>query len=171
MSNRIEDERVYITKLNALKESLGAAAGAIKFHIRTLTLDDSLTDADTSQAIDISLDDDGNAFPAQARPLSAHTLVVTPVGGTSLSALTVQIGDAADPDEMLTATDLFGDARNSWTDAGGVGTFGRLEAAAYVPLATYTSTGANMSAVTGRVAHVIAYYKMLSPYVDGYVAT
>lgn len=169
MSHRIEDERVYLTKLNALKESLGAAAGAIKFHVRTLVLDTALTDADTSQAVNIATDDDGNTFPANARPISAHTLVVAPIAGTGISALTVQIGDAADPDEMHVATDLFGDARNSWTDAPGVAAAWRLEGTAYVPLAQYDSTGGNVAAVTGTVVHVIAYYKMLSPYVDGYV--
>lgn len=169
MSNRIEDERVYITKLNALKESLGAAFAGIKFHVRTLTLDTALTDADTSQAVSIAADDDGNTFPANARPISAHTLVVAPIAGTGIAALTCQIGDAADPDEMLVATDLFGDARNSWTDAPGTATAWRLEGTAYVPLATYDSTGGNVAAVTGTVVHVISYYKLLSPYVDGYV--
>jgi hypothetical protein len=70
---------------------------------------------------------------------------------------------------MLVSTDLFGDARNSWTDAPGVAAAMRLEATAYAPLATYGSTGGNVAAVTGTVVHVIAYYKMLSPYVDGYV--
>jgi hypothetical protein len=169
MPYRIEDERVYLTKLNALRESLGAAAGAIKFHVRTLVLDTALTDADGSQAVSIALDDDGRAFPANARPLSAHTLIVAPIGGAGITALTVQIGDAADPDEMLVATNIFGTARNAWTDAPGVGAFGRLEGTAYVPLAQYDSTGGNVAAVTGTVVHVIAYYKMLNPYIDGYV--
>lgn len=170
MSERIESKRVYLTKLNALRDSLGAAAAGIKFHVRTLVLDSALTDADGSQAVSIATDDDGNAFPANARPISAHTLVAEPIAGTGISALTVQIGDAGDPDEMLVETDLFGDARNSWTDAPGTATAWRLEGTAYVPLATYNSTGGNVAAVTGTVVHVIAYYKLGSPFVDGYSA-
>lgn len=165
-SSLIEADSIVYSKLNALKASLGAACAGIKFHVRTLNLDSALTDADTSQAVSIQADDAGNNFPANARPISAHTLVKRAIGGASISALTVQIGDAADPDEMLTATDLFGDALNSWTDAPGVATAWRLESG-YVPTAQYDSTGANVSAVTGEVIHVITYYKMPSPFVDG----
>lgn len=160
------EDRIYLTKLNALKESLGAACAGIKFHVCTLDLDAVLTDADTSQAVSIQADDAGTNFPANARPISAHTLVRTPVAGTSLSALTVSIGDSNDPDELLDDTDLFGEAANSWTDVPGVYTPWTLESG-YVPLATYNSTGANMNAISGVVVHVIAYYKMGSPFVDG----
>lgn len=160
------EDRIYLTKLNALKESLGAACAGIKFHVRTLDLDAVLTDADTSQAVSIQADDAGTNFPANARPISAHTLVKTPVAGASLSALTVSIGDSNDPDELLDDVDLFGDAVNSWTDVPGVYAPWTLESG-YVPLATYNSTGANMNAISGVVVHVIAYYKMGNPFVDG----
>lgn len=159
---RIEDEAVYLTKINALKESLGAACAGIKLHIVTLVLDSALTDADTSQAVSLATDDDGNAFPANARPISAHTVVKLGIGGSGISALTAQIGDAADPDEMMVATDLFGDAVGSYVDAPGVATALRLEAA-YSPQVQYDSTGGNVSAVTGTVVHIIAYYKLGNP--------
>lgn len=167
MSLRLADDQIYIAKLNALKASLGAAFAGIKFHVRTLVLDTALTDADTSQAVSIATDDDGVAFPANARPISAHTIVARPIGGALISALTVQIGDAGDPDEMLVATDLFGDAINSFTDAPGTATAWRLEGTAYVPTAQYDSTGANVSVVTGTVVHVIAYWKLDNPLIDG----
>lgn len=165
--SRIDDNAVYITKLNALKASLGAPFANVKFHVRTLDLSTALSDADGSQAVSIQADDAGANFPAQARLLGAGTLVKTPVAGTSLSALTVTLGDAGAATELMTATDLFGDAANSWSTAAGAATFGQLEAAGYVPLATYASTGANVADVTGVVVHVIAYWTMQNPFSDG----
>lgn len=160
---RTDDDQVYLTKLNALKMSLGAACAGIKFHVRTLDLSTALSDADGSQAVSIQANDAGVNFPANARLLGAGTIVKTPVGGTSLTVLTVTIGDAGAATELMTATDLFGDAINSFSQAPGAHTFGQLEAAGYVPLATYASTGANVADVTGVVVHVIAYWLMENP--------
>lgn len=161
--SRIDDEKLYITKLNALKASLGAAFAGIQFHVRTLDLSTALTDADGSQAVSIQADDQGRNFPANARLLGAGTVVKTPVAGTSLSALTVTLGDAGAATELMTATDLFGDAINSFSQAPGAATFGQLEAAGYVPIATYASTGANVADVTGVIVHVIAYWLLENP--------
>lgn len=164
---RNPDDSIYLTKLNALKMSLGAACAGIKFHIRTLDLSTALTDADGSQAVSIQANDAGVNFPANARLLGAGTIVKTPVAGTGLSALTVTLGDAGAATELMTATDLFGDAVNSFSQAPGAATFGQLEAAGYVPLATYASTGANVADITGVIVHVIAYWLLENPFVDG----
>lgn len=161
------EDRIFLTQLNALKMSLGAACAGIKFHVRTLDLSTALSDADGSQAVSIQANDAGVNFPANARLLGAGTVVKQAVAGTSLSALTVTIGDAAAATELMTATDLFGDAVNSFSQAPGAHTFGQLEAAGYVPLATYASTGANVADVTGIVVHVIAYWLLENPFVDG----
>jgi hypothetical protein len=158
------DESLRISKLNALKDSLGAAASGLKYHVRTLVLDSALTDGDTAQSIDIADDDDGNAFPANARPLQAYAIPVGEVAGTT--TLTLAIGDAANPDELMEETDLVALDPQDWIDAPGA-YVALTNEAAYAPIADFVSTGANVSAATGTVVCVIVYWKLGNPFSDG----
>lgn len=165
---RLEDDEILITKLNALKASLGAAFAGLQFHVRTLTLDSALTDADTAQTISIAADNDGNTFPANARPLAAYVYQHSAIAGTSISALTVAIGDAGNTDELFEETDIVATAAGSWLDFPGAYSPLTLEASAYVPVADFVSTGANVAAVTGTITCVIVYWKLANPFADGF---
>ncbi|MBK6920515.1 MAG: hypothetical protein IPH07_24150 [Deltaproteobacteria bacterium] len=165
---RIDDDQILITKLNALKASLGAAFAGLQFHVRTLTLDSALTDADTAQTISIADDNDGNAFPANARPLAAYVYQHSAIAGTAISAVTVSIGDAGNSDELFAATDIFATAAGDWLDFPGAYTPLTLEATAYVPVADFVSTGGNVAAVTGTITCVLVYWKLANPFTDGF---
>ena len=162
------DDSLRISKLNALKDSLGAAASGLKFHVRTLVLDSALTDADTAQTIDISEDDDGAAFPANARPFAAYAIPVGSIAGTSVTTCTIAIGDAGNTDELLEETDLVALDPQDWIDAPGAYTPFTLEGTAYVPVADFVTTGGgNVAAVTGTVVCVVVYWKLGNPFADG----
>lgn len=154
----IDDSRVQITSYDALKAGLGALP------IRTFkfTLEPSdLTAAATTEAVDISTDDEGRAFPANAYVIGASIDGQVAMTGGSVSALTVQIGDTADPNELLTATSVF--TATGWAHAPGVYTPMTLEAA-YAPEALVTATGANVDQVTaGRAVLYIYYVKPEDP--------
>ena len=156
----LDDDDIFLSKLNALKASLGAAAAGIKFHVYTATLDTALTDADTSQDLDIATDDAGAAFPANARPITGYVYQLTAVDGCT--TLTVALGDVGNPDELFEETDLVAQAALDWIDAPGAYTPWTLEAA-YAPIAQYVSTGTNVNAATGRVRHVIVYWQLTKP--------
>lgn len=164
------DSSLRITKLNALKDSLGAAASGLKFHVRTLVLDSALTDADTAQAVSILEDDDGNEFPDNARPLQAYAIPVGQIAGTAISAVTVAIGDAGNTDELMEETDLVPLNPQAWIDAPGA-YVPLTNEADYQPIADFVSTGGNVAAVTGTLICVIAYWKLGNPFVDGTAGT
>lgn len=154
----LEDDQIFLTKLNALRDSLGAAASGLKFHVRTLVLDSALTDADTAQTISIAADDLGATFPANARPLAAYAYPLTATAG--VTSLTIAIGDAANTDELLEETNLVATAAGTWIDSPGVYAAFQLEAAAYVPVADFVSTGGNVAAATGTVRCIVVYWKL-----------
>jgi hypothetical protein len=162
------DTSLRIRKLNALKDSLGCAASGLKYHVRTLVLDSALTDADTAQTISIADDDDGNAFPANARPIAAYAIPIGPIAGTAVDTLTIAIGDAGNTDELLEETDLVALDPQDWIDAPGAYTAWSLEASAYVPVADFVATGGgNVAAATGTVVCVVVYWKLGNPFVSG----
>ena len=118
-----------------------------RWHEVTITHAD-LTDADTSQAIDLATDDNGNAFPVDCQIVGAFIRVDTDFSGGSVSALTCQVGDAGDPDELITATSVFTGASNvKPLSANGAAGLPRWEAA-YAPEALFTSTTDNLVNLT-----------------------
>lgn len=154
MTTKLNDTAVKFSSYDALK----AGYGAMPIRTFKVTIDTSdLTDAATSQAVSLGTDDAGNSFPANARVIGATCHVLTAFAGGSVSALTMQVGDAADPNELLVATDM---TATGFTDAPGVYTPWTLEATAYAGLATFTSTDDNLDALTaGKVEVYIHYFK------------
>ena len=130
----------------------------IRYHVVTVTHAD-LTDADTSQDIDLATADNGDAFPANAWILERYLVVGTDFSGGSVSALTCQVGDAADPDELLLATSVFtGAANNVPLASNGAAGYGRWEAA-YAPIARFTSTTDNLVNLTAGSVSIVIVYK------------
>lgn len=65
-------------------------------------------------------------------------------GGGDTTGLTVELGDAGDPNELLVAGDVVALAASVWSTLGAVPTkYGQftLEATAYAPIVTFTPTG------------------------------
>lgn len=135
----------------------------IQWHKKTLTHAD-LTDADGSETEDVSVDDNGAEIPDGSYIIGAGVKLITPFSGGTVSAITVQVGDAGDPDELVTASDIFtGVAAGTWIQTGG----------AYVPMtresdyavaAVFTVTGDNAVNLTAGALQVwVAYVRLSDP--------
>jgi hypothetical protein len=106
--------------------------------------------AATTQVIslDDTFEDQGRAFPVDCQILGAWLRCHVDFSGGAVNALTCQVGDTGDPDELITATSLFTGASNvKPLSANGAAGLPRWEAA-YAPEALFTSTAANLSALT-----------------------
>lgn len=145
----INDTRVQFTSYNSVKAGLGMTPNGV--FMRTITPAD-LTDADTSQDVDVATDDAGNAFPTNAKVMGGAVLVTEAFTGPSITELTISLGDVAAATELLPATSAFtasGYARGLPVDQ---------PEAAYAPIARCDSTGANVGDITTGRAVVFVYY-------------
>jgi hypothetical protein len=132
----------------------GLGSVPIKCHKRTVTHAD-LTDADTSQAIDITVGDDGTEIPANAWIISASCLTQVAFTGGGNTAVVVEIGDAADPNELLTSSSVF---TVGFDYAPGVYAPFTAPEADYTPLATFTSTTGTVAGLTAGVLECYVHY-------------
>lgn len=116
-----------------------------------------LTAAATSEAISLT------GFPTDAAPVACEMIVDTDFSGGSVSACVVEVGDAADPDELLTSSNVFTGVQNTaWvqTDAAvRVGKFHRETA--YAPEAKFTSTTDNVVNLSAGSLRIRIYYALL----------
>lgn len=152
MSNRHSGSEIHFTSYDSVK----AGDGLMPIRVFKFSLDPSdLTAAATTEAVDISTDDEGNAFPANALVIGASVDVNTAFTGGTVSACTVQVGDTADPNELLVATSCFTATGFTWDP--GVYTPFSLEAA-YAPEALVTATGDNVDAITAGLMVIRIYY-------------
>lgn len=103
---RVQDKKVKFTSYKSVKNGPGLLP--IQWHKKTIGHAD-LTTAAATQTIDCSLDDDGVEIPDGSRIVGAGIKVLRPFGDSTeaLSALTVQVGDAGNDDEQLTASSVF----------------------------------------------------------------
>jgi hypothetical protein len=131
----------------------------LKAHTYTITTDD-MDDSDTSEAVDISTDDDGNDFPANALVKTAFHELVEVVAGGTISACTIEVGDAGTTDELIGATDVFTGATLGSTFTNSVD-FETFEKTAYSPIATLAFTGGNSdTAESGQIKVHILYFDL-----------
>lgn len=122
----------------------------------------NLTDADlsaaaTSEAVAIT------GFPANAKPIYARIEINTAFSGGSVSALTVEIGDAVDPNGKMTAEDCFTGASTgviAGSDGAEADNSAVLEAA-YSPIATFRSTSDNVDALDAGDLNAYVYYQAI----------
>jgi hypothetical protein len=127
-----------------------------------------LTDADTSQTITwaaaVALHPTG-AFspPANAMIMQAFLIPITDGAGGTVAALTVDLGDAGNLDELLALADIFTGAKaaNPILPAQGAYTLGTFETG-YTPILTFTSTGGNLVALTAGEWEFILLYQEIS---------
>lgn len=128
-----------------------------KRHYKTITTA-HLTDADTSQDVDLATGDDGVAFPANAKVLSGHCELQVVVAGGTISAVTISLGDAVAANELMLATSVFTGAAlgRKWAP----GAYASLTVeAAYAPIARIAFTGGNANtATTCRILAIIDYW-------------
>lgn len=103
----------------------------------------------------------GAILPARARLIGREVQLATLFSGGAVSACTVQIGDAGDPDSIMTATDIFTGA-SGFPKAGTGGVLGGAGHAADfggVQLqALFTVVGANLTALTAGDLTIRLYF-------------
>lgn len=163
---RVQDKKVKFTSYKSVKN--GGGLLPIQWHKVTIEHSD-LTAAATTESIDVSVDDDGNEIPDGSRIIGAGVKVWVPfdeAGGASISALTVQVGDAGDTDELFTATSVYTGTATAgqWLETGGAYTALTRESD-YAVAALFTATGGNVSLLdTGRLEVWIAYVRLSDPY-------
>jgi len=139
--SRVEDAdgHVIATELDLAEASVAARAagdtGPLLIQELTFAIDFSDLGSGATDAISIT------GFPANAIPIAAAVEVDTAftVGGGDTTGLTLQIGDAGDPDGKLAALDLVGVAAGWTAHAPGVEhpSFEK----AWSPEALFTATG------------------------------
>lgn len=119
-------------------------------------------DAATSQALDLNA-----TYPRQQIPLDVRRVpgtfgrLVTPVSGGSITAFTIQIGDAGDPNGILTAVSVFGGVPRLLESTPAAAENEARQESAYVPLATLTSTTDDIVAAdAGEIVVFIPYRKL-----------
>lgn len=117
----------------------------------------SLTDADTSQALDLNtIAGTGKEFPANVLIKNVFAYLHTTFDGGATSELTIQVGDTGDPNGLVLAKSIHEDATGvvGWQQFGygvelfSTNTLGPRPEAAFVPEALMTSTGGNLNAHT-----------------------
>lgn len=116
-----------------------------------VTVDDFVGEGDTDQLLTLNTLFPKNAFPVDVDILEGTTVenVVLPVG-TSITAVTIRVGDAADDDELLTVSNLLGSgaAVGDILDTPSAALYRNHYEAAFSPQVRLVTTGGNLSALT-----------------------
>lgn len=125
---------------------------------------DEFTDADTSHELDLNGRTAGKEFPANAVPVGCYMDLVEVFAGGTISAATVQLGDAGAPGGLFTDQDVFTGATLGLTAVTygtelGFTTF-NIESA-FAPTLTLDTTDGNCDdTTTGKVRVHILYHKI-----------
>lgn len=105
----------------------------------------------------------GFTFPANVLIGVAPTIIYvdTPFTGGSISAITAEVGDSGDTDELLAAVSVFsGTGWKAAVQGVKVGAVERFEAS-YAPVVRFSATGANLSATTaGKLRLMVPYIQV-----------
>lgn len=120
-------------------------------------------DGDTDQTLTLNTTYTRKPFPTNVRILSgAYIYVVTDPVGTSLSALQLDVGDAANDDELIAAQDAFG-AEGTYLYSTAAAAYNtNVPEAAYSPTLRIRPTGCNVDDLTaGAIDIVIPFAPLL----------
>jgi hypothetical protein len=135
----------------------------IKYGVARCRVDfDDLTAAATSEVITfaeaiVNHPTGAEAVPTNARVMFAWINLLEEFAGGSVSAITMDLGDAGNDDELVAAEDVFTGASTGVKTGAGAYTLGTFEAA-YTPILTFEATDDNVVNLTaGAVEVCIAY--------------
>lgn len=153
------DTAAKFTSYQSVKSGLGLEP--IKLHRFTLNYDDAALGVAATSATGIDLDPD-DTIPANALILDWGFDVQVAFAGGSISAITADVGDSGNADELIDGADLetTGFSRGSR----GVYTRPGEEATAYAPTADVVAVGDDLDQLTaGRVVFYIWYLAPADP--------
>lgn len=120
--------------------------------------------AATTQAIDLDVAYPNRTFPKTSTKIPgvvrafACARIVNPVSGGTLSALTMELGDAADADGLITATSIFTGATLGWFSTAGAAEEAYRVEQNFIPQLSLAATGDNLDQIdAGRVDLYIGF--------------
>jgi hypothetical protein len=110
-----------------------------------------------SQEVDLNVAFPQNTFPTNMMVDGAYIVRVTDFSGGAISALSVEVGDTAAPNGLLTATSVFTGVGAGYTETPAAAQHAKHIETAFVPTLTLTAVGANLDQlVAGELKVVIA---------------
>jgi len=105
-------------------------------------------------AIDLNTVFPRNTFPQNVDILAGSKIrLVRAFSGGAISDFDVELGDATDPNGLLTATDVFGEALGYYTTPAAA-EYAQHPESAFEPQLLLTATGANVDAVVAGIVEV-----------------
>lgn len=118
--------------------------------------------AATSQEIDLNATYLNNLFPADVQRLPGSFIrVPTVLTGTSISAITAELGDNGDPNGIFLATSVHTGAAAILASTPTAAENAARTETAYAPTLTLRATGANISVVSGELIVFIPWRKLV----------
>lgn len=145
--------------LNALRSGrIPYAAGWRYWHHFRVQAGDFTGDADTDQTLDLNVLYPANAFPANVLRLSgAYLRIDTGFSGGAVTDVDFEVGDAGDPNGLLTITPGFTGDEGLFTTPAAAEYAARIETA-FAPTLRVVTTTANVSELdTGDVSVFIPF--------------
>jgi hypothetical protein len=103
----------------------------------------------------------GSSPPANARIVDCWINLRTAFSGGTVDSCVIDVGDAADPDELLSAIDIFTGASSGITVKDGVYALDTFESG-YTPLVAVTTTTGNVVALSAGSAEIVIEYEAIS---------
>ncbi|MBK6920383.1 MAG: hypothetical protein IPH07_23485 [Deltaproteobacteria bacterium] len=116
--------------------------------VQRLRETDFTPDADTAQSLTLSTLFPANPFPTNVIRENPLVYVASPAAGGSLSAVTLEFGDAADPNGLMTSTSIFTGASGFLQTTGAAEFTSRFEAA-FDPTVDIATTSDDVDAIEG----------------------
>ena len=107
-----------------------------------------------------------DAFPVNCVRGTPLLYVETPGSGGAITALTAALGDAGDPNGLMTSQDVFTGVSGGVIDTTGA-EFEDAPEAAFVPQLTLDSTDGNLDAITAGVLHAVIGYRLFPAVAQG----
>lgn len=121
-------------------------------------------DADGSSAVNLHTAFPDNLFPKNVVVLWAGMYLQTDISGGTISAATVDFGDAGVGDGLIDGTDVFTGAANAWSDDSDEPEEDAHLETAFVPQLTIATTGGNTNTITaGKLELFIMFVPLPEP--------
>lgn len=147
--------------LNALRSGrIPYAASWPYWHVFTVLAGDFTGEADGDQLLDLNTLYPLNAFPANVKRLGTYVLIGEGISGGSISDADIEVGDAADPNGLLTVTPAFTGNEGLFATPAAAEYAPRIEPA-FAPTLRVLTTGGNTNAITAMEINVVIRFAPL----------
>jgi hypothetical protein len=147
--------------LNALRSArIPYAASWPYWYQCRVQVGDFTGEADGDQTLDLNTLFPANAFPANVKRLCPYVLVGTGIGGGTISAADIEVGDAGDPNGLVIASSAFTGVAGLICTPAAAEYRPRTEAT-FAPTLRILTTGGNTNAITAMDLTVVIRFAPL----------